>query len=86
MSEKEASMATNSSSQESASALQQSSDQYQSVESYPWVTDPDFQSGLAAILGSNASTDQAQIEDLTLLARCFYYQRYAWTFLMTPYA
>ena len=47
---------------------------FQQLEDYPWDSDPEFQSGLQAILGPNPSTDQA--EHLTLRARCFYLARY----------
>ncbi|MCJ1450282.1 hypothetical protein MMC28_000612 [Mycoblastus sanguinarius] len=45
----------------------------QQLEHYPWASDPEFQSGLQAILGSNASPEQE--EHLTLRARCFYFSR-----------
>lgn len=49
---------------------------YTQVESYPWSSDQDFQTGLAAILGPSPSTSpQSQLEDLTLRARCFYFTR-----------
>ena len=48
---------------------------FQQLELYPWDSDPAFQSGLQAILGSNPSKEQA--EHLTLRARCFYFARYA---------
>ncbi len=44
------------------------------LESYPWDSDAEFQSGLQAILGSDPSPEQA--EHLTLRARCFYFSRY----------
>ena len=47
---------------------------FQQLDNYPWDSDPEFQSGLQAILGSNLSTEQA--ERLTLRARCFYFARY----------
>jgi hypothetical protein len=50
-------------------------DVYDSLEQYSWDDDVEFQSGLSAILGSNASPEQAS--ELTLRARCFYYARYA---------
>ncbi|KAI9653198.1 MAG: hypothetical protein M1831_006156 [Alyxoria varia] len=51
-------------------------DFFSSLESYPWSTDTEFQSGLAAILGpAPAPSDSAQTRDLTLRARCFYYAR-----------
>lgn len=49
-------------------------DVYESLEKYNWDDDAEFQSGLSAILGSNASPEQAS--ELTLRARCFYYTRY----------
>ena len=48
---------------------------FQQLEDYDWKSDPEFQSGLQAILGSNPSPEQA--EHLTLRARCFYLARYA---------
>ncbi|KAL0259245.1 hypothetical protein SLS55_006750 [Diplodia seriata] len=50
-----------------------SSSIYAQVDSYPWDTDAEFQSGLGAILGSTASSEQAV--ELALRARCFYYSR-----------
>lgn len=46
---------------------------FQQLEDYAWDSDPEFQGGLQAILGSNSSTEQA--EHLTLRARCFYFAR-----------
>ncbi|KAL2041723.1 hypothetical protein N7G274_005507 [Stereocaulon virgatum] len=46
---------------------------FQQLESYPWASDPEFQSGLRAILGQDPSPEQAQ--HLTLRARCFYFSR-----------
>ncbi|OJD29528.1 myb dna-binding domain protein [Diplodia corticola] len=46
---------------------------YAQVDNYPWDTDAEFQSGLGAILGSTASSEQAV--ELALRARCFYYSR-----------
>ncbi|KAK3169938.1 hypothetical protein OEA41_009322 [Lepraria neglecta] len=46
---------------------------YEQLEAYPWDSDPEFQSGLQAILGQDPSPDQAQ--HLTLRARCFYFSR-----------
>ncbi|KAK0615526.1 Uncharacterized protein DIS24_g11733 [Lasiodiplodia hormozganensis] len=46
---------------------------YAQVDNYPWDTDAEFQSGLGAILGSTASSEQAV--ELSLRARCFYYSR-----------
>ena len=48
---------------------------FEQLEAYPWDTDPEFQSGLQAILSQSPSPDQAQ--QLTLRARCFYFARYA---------
>ena len=47
---------------------------FQQLEDYAWDSDPEFQSGLQAILGPNPSAEQA--EHLTLRARCFYFARY----------
>ena len=47
---------------------------YEQLEAYPWDSDPEFQSGLQAILGQDPSPDQAQ--HLILCARCFYFSRY----------
>lgn len=47
---------------------------FQQLENYAWDSDPEFQSGLQAILGSSPSLEQA--EHLTLRARCFYFARY----------
>ena len=47
---------------------------FQDLTDYPWDSDPEFQSGLRAILGPDPSPSQA--EHLTLRARCFYYSRY----------
>lgn len=47
---------------------------FQQLEDYTWDSDPEFQRGLQAILGSSRSTKQA--EHLTLRARCFYFTRY----------
>ncbi|KAH0538386.1 hypothetical protein FGG08_005035 [Glutinoglossum americanum] len=46
---------------------------FEQVESYPWGQDADFQSGLEAILGAGPSPEQTQ--ELTLRARCYYYER-----------
>ena len=60
-----------------APADQQYSDEalFQQLESYPWDSDNEFQSGLQAILGPNPTPEQAQ--QLELRARCFYFSRYA---------
>lgn len=47
---------------------------FQQLDTYPWDSDEEFQSGLLAILGPNPSSEQA--EPLTLRARCFYYSRH----------
>ena len=46
---------------------------FQQLEDYPWGSDAEFQSGLAAILGPEPSPEQA--ERLNLRAKCFYYAR-----------
>ncbi|KAF2204371.1 hypothetical protein GQ43DRAFT_348050, partial [Delitschia confertaspora ATCC 74209] len=46
---------------------------YEALENYNWEADIEFQSGLVAILGNNASPEQAA--ELTLRARCFFYSR-----------
>ena len=55
---------------------------FQQLEDYPWHSDPEFQSGLQAILGPNPSAEQA--ERLTLRARCFYFARYGILCANTP--
>lgn len=52
-------------------------DVYESLEQYAWDDDAEFQSGLSAILGSNASPEQAS--ELALRARCFYFARHVST-------
>ena len=47
---------------------------FQQLEDYAWDSDPEYQSGLQAILGPNPSVEQA--EHLTLRSRCFYFARY----------
>ncbi|KAK4550682.1 hypothetical protein LTR36_000261 [Oleoguttula mirabilis] len=47
------------------------------LDSYPWDDDQEFQGGLSAILGS--VKDPAQVEHLTLRAKCYYYARKAGT-------
>ena len=47
---------------------------FRQLESYPWDSDTEFQSGLQAILGPNPTPEQAQ--QLELRARCFYFSRY----------
>ena len=47
---------------------------FQQLENYAWDADPEFQSGLQAILNSNPSAEQS--EHLILRARCFYFARY----------
>ena len=54
---------------------------FQQLEDYAWDTDPEFQSGLQAILGSNPSAEQS--EHLTLRARCFYFSRYGMLYAYT---
>ena len=46
---------------------------FHQLDAYPWSSDPEFQGGLKAILGS--VQDPAQIEHLTLRAKCYYYAR-----------
>lgn len=46
---------------------------YNQLDNYPWDADQEFQGGLKAILGS--SQNQAQLEHLTLRAKCYYYAR-----------
>lgn len=50
---------------------------YHQLDEYPWDEDREFQGGLRAILGS--VQDPAQIEHLTLRAKCYYYARKAGT-------
>jgi hypothetical protein len=50
---------------------------YQQLDEYPWDEDREFQGGLRAILGS--VQDLAQIEHLTLRAKCYYFARKAGT-------
>lgn len=45
---------------------------YHQLESYPFTTDPEFQSGLTTILSSSPSQDP---DLLTLRARCFFFSR-----------
>lgn len=47
---------------------------FEQLDTYPWKSDAEFQTGLRAILGSNPSQEQAGY--LTLRAQCFYYSRY----------
>ena len=47
---------------------------FEQLDSYDWDSDEDFKNGLEAILGANPSPEQAA--ELTLRARCFYYDRY----------
>jgi len=59
-----------------ASSTDAESAQFHTLESYAWSDDNEFQVGLTAILGPNPETSQrSQVEDLTLHARCFYYER-----------
>lgn len=46
---------------------------YHQLDEYPWDGDREFQGGLEAILGS--VQDPAQIEHLTLRAKCYYFAR-----------
>jgi hypothetical protein len=46
---------------------------FNQLDNYPWDDDQEFQSGLKAITGS--TEDQAQLDHLTLRAKCFYYAR-----------
>lgn len=46
---------------------------YHQLDSYDWEDDPEFQGGLNAILGP--IQDQAQVDHLTLRAKCYYYAR-----------
>lgn len=46
---------------------------YETLETYDWDNDVEFQAGLSAILGTNSTPEQ--IAELTLRARCFYYSR-----------
>ena len=50
---------------------------YHQLDEYPWSEDQEFQGGLRAILGS--VQDPAQVEHLTLRAKCYYYARKAGT-------
>ncbi|KAL8853332.1 MAG: hypothetical protein Q9221_001808 [Calogaya cf. arnoldii] len=45
---------------------------FEQIESYPFSTDSEFQTGLSTILSSNPAQDP---ELLTLRARCFYFAR-----------
>lgn len=60
---------------------EQDSLRFQQLEDYAWDSDPEFQSGLQAILGTNPSAEQA--EHLTLRARCFYFARYGILYAIT---
>lgn len=48
---------------------------YHRLDEYPWDQDQEFQGGLRAILGS--VQDPAQVEHLTLRAKCYYFARKA---------
>jgi hypothetical protein len=50
---------------------------FRSLDEYPWDSDPEFQGGLSAILGS--VQDPQQVAHLTLRAKCYYYARKAGT-------
>lgn len=58
-----------------SAALPSQTSLYQQLDAYPWAADEEFQGGLRAILGS--VQDPAQIEHLTLRAKCYYYARKA---------
>jgi hypothetical protein len=57
-----------------AGAIGSADDVYETLETYDWDNDVEFQAGLSAILGTNSTPEQAA--ELTLRARCFYYSRY----------
>lgn len=46
---------------------------FHQLDNYPWDDDQEFQGGLKSITGS--TEDQAQLDHLTLRAKCFYYAR-----------
>lgn len=46
---------------------------FHQLDNYPWDDDQEFQNGLKSITGS--TQDQAQLEHLTLRAKCYYYAR-----------
>lgn len=46
---------------------------FHQLDNYPWDGDEEFQGGLKAILGS--VSDPAQVNHLTLRAKCYYYAR-----------
>ena len=46
---------------------------FSQLDEYPWDSDEEFQGGLRAILGS--VQDPAQLEHLTLRAKCYYFAR-----------
>lgn len=48
---------------------------FHQLDEYPWDSDEEFQGGLKAILGS--VQDPAQVQHLTLRAKCYYYARKA---------
>lgn len=50
---------------------------YHQLDEYAWDEDQEFQGGLQAILGS--VQDPAQVEHLTLRAKCYYFARKAGT-------
>ena len=50
---------------------------YHQLDEYPWDEDQEFQGGLRAILG--AVQDPAQVDHLTLRAKCYYFARKAGT-------
>ncbi|KAL9029479.1 MAG: hypothetical protein Q9196_002279 [Gyalolechia fulgens] len=53
-------------------SLTSSSSIYRQLESYPFSTDPEFQSGLSTIISTTPAQDP---ELLSLRARCFYFSR-----------
>lgn len=50
---------------------------FHQLDGYPWDEDQEFQGGLRAILGS--VQDPAQVDHLTLRAKCYFYARKAGT-------
>lgn len=62
------------SAQEEVAPTQDAAAVYEQIEQYPWDTDSEFQSGLAAILGPDPSPEQEA--KLSTRARCFYFSRY----------
>ncbi|KAI7480377.1 hypothetical protein KC357_g4018 [Hortaea werneckii] len=62
---------------ESSNDLNSNTYLFNQLDSYPWDEDQEFQGGLQAILGS--VQDPAQVEHLTLRAKCYFYARKAGT-------